>query len=437
MSSYIKIYYRDSDIKTVKALFDAEKIVNIKADEFLDQKSPYNDTKNRDALFGAYTEQQKKDLGLSSAADIKESTNIYPPAILYVTLDKATKDIIKQESVLVEDKKYTAFLDEQMKNIINSADYVKSWAKKGYPNATLFVWSKAGIDPKTQAGYTETDVIGKIYNFTDFIEDMRITVAETGGSFQITLPHIPAHDQSYANENRLDIQRLSWEFDTSLEKKYTNKSGDTERVYKTKVDSRQVTVGSTNDFRIRDKTLPTMLLNVNDIVFIKYERLKIENSGLVNDLTVDPKALNGEVFDMIGLIDSIETSSDPTGQSITISGKDLMKLIIDDGSYFFMNSYSNPKADGGLFANVDESHGDKQNTANKLMNGSGMTGSRFMVIGNIADMSPSLPDARTIGNVVDVVIRMLANIEICPDSLFEAYGDKRTRFRKETVKEKK
>jgi hypothetical protein len=48
-----------------------------------------------------------------------------------------------------------------------------------------------------------------------------------------------------------------------------------------------------------------------------------------------------------------------------------------------------------------------------------------------------LPTARTIENVVDLLIKTLANIEICPDEIFEPYGDKRTKFRKEKVKQKK
>jgi hypothetical protein len=110
-----------------------------------------------------------------------------------------------------------------------------------------------------------------------------------------------------------------------------------------------------------------------------------------------------------------------------------MKLILDDGVFFFANSYTNPNADSGVFMNIDETHGDRISTTNNLL--SGKYGPTFRVLNDTGIiMQMFLPSARVIANALDFIIKMLANIEICPDDLFEAYGPKRTRFKKEAIK---
>lgn len=438
MPKYVKIYYRDPDLDTVKKLFDVEKVVDLTIADFLDMKDPYTSKKNRDALFMAYTEQQVKDLGLGSSADISETTKIYPPATLYIQTDKATLNVITNESVFTQTKDYDAFLSEQMKSLVNSRDYVKSNVTKSYPEATLWIWSKS-FEAST---WSFGSVGGTILNMSDFIEDMRITTAETGGSFQIQLPMIPV--KSLSTEVKADgtsSDETIWRIDTSNQKKYENEEGNTERVFKESIhltEAVSVNAGTANTSdqnQMRRMNIGPVAFSVNDIVFIKFERLKLESNLYVDDLYVDPHALNNEVFDMIGLIDSVVTSTDSGDVSITISGKDCIKMLIDDGSFFFANSYSDPKAQKGIFQNIDENRGDGINTFNNLTRTDNGSAGRFIATGMI--MPFFIPSARTIENVLDLLIKTLANIEICPDELFEPYGDKRTRFKKETKKQKK
>lgn len=439
MPKYVKIYYRDPDLDTVKKLFDVEKVVDLTIADFLDMKDPYTSKKNRDALFMAYTEQQIKDLGLGSAADISETTKIYPPATLYIQTDKATLNVITNDSIFTQTKDYDAFLSEQMKSLVNSSDYVKNNVTKSYPEATLWIWSKSFEANVWSFG----SVGGTILNMSDFIEDMRITTAETGGSFQIQLPMIPVKDLStIPKDNGSSSDETVWRINTANQKKYENDEGNIERVFKESIHNPELAQIATSrkpnesdENQVRTMNIGPVAFSVNDIVFIKFERLKLESNLYVDDLYVDPHALNNEVFDMIGLIDSVITNTDSGDVSITISGKDCIKMLIDDGSFFFANSYADPKAQKGIFQNIDENRGDGINTFNNLTRTDNGSAGRFIATGMI--MPFFIPAARTIENVLDLLIKTLANIEICPDELFEPYGDKRTRFKKETKKQKK
>ena len=81
------------------------------------------------------------------------------------------------------------------------------------------------------------------------------------------------------------------------------------------------------------------LIQQNDIVFIRYERLDAEdNFGLDGfDTEIMKSNLPGKVYDMMGLVDlSSETySSDANVSIVNVSGRDFTKMITEDSSVFF------------------------------------------------------------------------------------------------------
>lgn len=431
MAKFTKIYYTQSFITTIKQLFDVQKIVNLKVEDFLNQKDPYGEVTNRDALFEAYTEQQKTDLGLSTSSDIKEETPIYPPAVLYIPIDNATVNVIKNESQFVQNVDFDFFLSEAQKNIVNSNDYIKPTVIKSYPEISVWMWCKS-VEP--QQSYS-THIQGSIINITDFIEDLKISVSETGGNFQITTPIIPAIFSQNSADNLKKSSTVR--FDVSKSKTYNN-TGINEKVVTIGlhdgISSIASPISNINLQRERVLNMAHVGMNVNDIVFIKFERLKVETNQFVNDLYVDPAALNNEVFDLIGLIDSIDVQTDSGNITNSISGRDLMKLIIDDGTFFFPNSFSDPDAQKGVFQNIDESKGDGVSAFNNLIRTEGGSAGRFIETGLI--MPFFIPSARTVGNIASLLVKTLSNIEICPDSLFDYYGDKRTMYKKENKTKK-
>jgi len=78
----------------------------------------------------------------------------------------------------------------------------------------------------------------------------------------------------------------------------------------------------------------------NDVVFIRYETLQIEqeNEQFEDDLsTVSRNRLPNRIYDMIGLVDSqAEDVSQTLGEvKVDVTGRDFMKLLQEDGSWFF------------------------------------------------------------------------------------------------------
>ncbi|HNQ20133.1 MAG TPA: hypothetical protein PKI46_03620, partial [Bacteroidales bacterium] len=274
--------------------------------------------------------------------------------------------------------------------------------------------------------------------------------------FTITIPSIPAVKRLFSNPNDPnDIADFeSWDFTDSQTQKYETENG-TERVIRTTLDLDEseagvIIQGRSKNSNIKRKyryipetrssNFPLLSLNTNDIVFLKFERLNLEENSPENGLLINNDKLPNEVFDLIGLIDNVTVEANNSEVNVTITGRDLTKLILDDGSFFFFNSYSAPQSQSGVFTNANENQGDGTSTLNKLLAGNVDSAGRFF--GNGSGHGSGIimpwfnPSARTIGSVLDVLIKQLANIQICPDSLFEYYGDRRTRFTKETITKK-
>lgn len=150
------------------------------------------------------------------------------------------------------------------------------------------------------------------------------------------------------------------------------------------------------------------LFQQNDLVFIRFEKLELEKdrkAGFENML-VDSSELPDQVFDMIALIDNCAESINPDdgNVSVDITGRDLIKIFIEDGTYFFpfeVSKGSEYIASGG-----------KDNAlTNRMFFNGGISSLQF------AQGEPSIVD------IFQFVISQLSNITICPDELFSFYQD--------------
>lgn len=82
----------------------------------------------------------------------------------------------------------------------------------------------------------------------------------------------------------------------------------------------------------------------NDLVFIRFEKLKAETHTEEeiekNDKKSDKK-IKGKYWDMIGLIDNTSINSTYNNIGITIVGRDLVKLLIEDYNFFIPIQFGN------------------------------------------------------------------------------------------------
>lgn len=246
---------------------------------------------------------------------------------------------------------------------------------------SVWVWSRA-------LGKTT-----KLFDASPFSFSIKTSVTENGGAFSMQLPPITYRKQ------KNDQGDFDWIFDKSALRYFNNR---TEFLAKTPV----FKVGEKNEL-LRNDFLFHDLIQQNDLIFIKFESLKLEKrSNTIDTLLVDSSQLPNSVFDMIGLVDDcrINVTSQNTCE-IDITGRDLIKLFIDDGTYFF------PFEVAG--ANEYFASGGKNNELTKrLFTGGGSLTSFDM---NGGEMS--------IVEVFQFVMQQLSNITICPADLLQSYPD--------------
>lgn len=158
------------------------------------------------------------------------------------------------------------------------------------------------------------------------------------------------------------------------------------------------------------------VVQINDIVFIRFERLRLEGSSdseNANDLFVPLNKLanNGpdyNVWDMIGFVDSVmETySSEDNSKSTVISGRDIAKMFVEDGSYFIPLENVNDTVQNWLLRKTGG-----------VWNGRNVFGGEYQFVWNLG--------YKTINECIWFIINIMSSIGLCSDEVFSSWGDKR------------
>lgn len=152
----------------------------------------------------------------------------------------------------------------------------------------------------------------------------------------------------------------------------------------------------------------------NDIIFIRFEKLKLESSSdekifpISESLIVDKEKLTeGTLWDMIGFVDkcSISLSAEENTYNISLSGRGIEKLLEDDGSYFLPLK---DVAGSSQFAIVGQ--------AEQFFQRNSLTGT-YDFIG-----------AYTFKRIIDTIwfiFNVCSNLGVVDNDLFSAWKDKR------------
>ena len=135
-----------------------------------------------------------------------------------------------------------------------------------------------------------------------------------------------------------------------------------------------------------------------------------------------------QVYDMIALVDDVKVVHDAQSATayVEVTGRDFMKLLIEDGSFFFNPSTtSNPSE---VFAN-EQSYGKQGDIkeADQINNTyNNPIGRLRRVTGEIDIFSNRIN--MDLGYILKGVISQLANVEVVPGYVFDSWGDLRTTF---------
>lgn len=260
-----------------------------------------------------------------------------------------------------------------------------------YPSMTVWIWCRA-------LSSNPSDNEGQIFNITPFVQKCETNIDKNGGNFQLTLPPIVCEINKQGR----------WVVKEADMQSYSNQRGE-----KSYVAEGSFYKPSDGESSKRSEFLFHNIISSNDMVWIRFETLELEKEQRIRDgksLYVDKNQLAGRIYDMIGLVDSNTQTVNPSTNdvSIQIVGRDLSKLFIEDGTYF----YALEMAQGQLnFAG-----GSTQQ--NSLMQ---------RVFSNNVLQVFGLYYNNSIENVLKFVIQQLSTIKVIPDDLLTSYGDRRNK----------
>lgn len=401
---YYEYYFQDSSIKTIKEFIQEQnspiKNYNENVSKFLNYTNADGVT-NMQRIWELWTEEQKCNFNSqykSLTEQINAANSLEKPGLidkrkalyvvysgskdvpinvgtlLYIPKNKANLEVITAvgKDLFMRQQDLYAFQHQEFEALMNDPTYVKvqrTFMKQGeftvnYLHLALSCWvySKA---------------LGQIINISPFVKNMTTTSDRAGGSFTIELEDIS------------DIHQLVDHYDG-----YIN--------YLQKVTGKQFNISFFHKY-----------ISLNDIVWLRFEELSIERREEENkSLYLDKSELPTQkgrvkVYDMIGLVDTNAEGYNPEGNvaNSMITGRDLNKLLEEDGCYFLPFALMNGGQD--FFLNYNP-----QDTVFKRMFGSG----DFMEL--------FVATFRSIRDSLGFIFNQLTNIGILPENqydLFSAY----------------
>lgn len=332
-------------------------------------------------------ENKKFDSSPINSADtfpIKFGTTVLIP---FSAIDRDILPLVNDNAIASVDS--NAFISNALKNFYTDPKNVRSILSKKettklgnykemFNHISVWLWSKS------LSSFVDGDKIKNddtIINITPYIGNINTSVTKNGGSFSFTLDPVLGKFNDATDK---------WEIDHATIKNLK--------------DENYVSHSRISNFdQLRSSYYFHNIIQENDLIWIRFETLESEKDRLTNKHTfeVDKSELQFKNFDMIGLIDVQSVGSNFSNNEITINvqGRDLMKLFIEDGVYFYPFDF----IQGGIFANANKDQDDR------LRRYDGELLSRFQI------------SYKKIENVLAFIINALGTIKICSDELFSYY----------------
>ena len=341
-------------------------------------KEEFKGWTNRESILRKYTKEELKETGGEPKFVKPETFLCYDDGKIAVNLAS-----IPNANLFLEQKGFDAFWSENYKKLIENDGYVPAETvpqgegiKYRNLNVRIWIYSRA---------------LEKILDVSPFVINCSTSKTKEMGSFSIMLPPILSNEAFEGTKYDYTHIFNTEDYDGNLNWDFFEKN-----------------------------------IQYNDIVFLRFEKLKLENelentysgnliipNSRLGNQSEDIPEENSEgefkVWDMIGLVDSVISSySSEYDKLLTISLRDLTKLIVEDGSYFIPLKNTEGSQDNWFYG------GDKTSQWFK----------RNVVSGNYDNIFSW--DFRRINETFAFVISQLANLGIVSNNLFSSYGDRTT-----------
>lgn len=252
---------------------------------------------NRSSIFSSYSNnkirmenEDREGSGDFDDIDLPLGTRVdLPPS-------KVSRDLLfKFNRNIVETTNLKGFVADSLKNLLEDVNYRQTT----YSNGSSLI-----VDNLAFSVFLYPKTLNRWVNLTKYLFDVDTNMSDTGGNFSFNLMPVRG------------VFNSEWEIDEDVASK--------NNVY-----SRNV----------NDKDYFKNLISQNDLVLIRLSRLESERD--VEATNPNSETVSSEqpslIYDMIGLVDTVEEGRSFSGNeaSISITGRDLIKTLIDDGAYFF------------------------------------------------------------------------------------------------------
>lgn len=294
---------------------------------------------------------------------------------------------------------FTAFMADKLKVLLQDPQYVNihksnkyiGTTKEYYPDISVWMWCRAlskDDNVSNVVGQGGSDLQGSFLDITPFIQSINTTVSANGGNFSFILSPLICEPDA---EKGWIIKKSTIKnyFSNNVRNNYTAQSS-------------LHTIDKEGDLK-RNQFFFHNIIGANDLIFIRFETLSNESKDRSKDMDkfyVDQSMIPGKIYDMIGLVDvnSITTVPQTNEVGISIQGRDLVKVLIEDGAYIFPEGFASD-----IFVHNQDN--------DKLLK---------RIYGKYESFA--LYVERSIDFSLKFIINQLASTGLVPDSVFNGYG---------------
>ena len=260
---------------------------------------------NLDIIWGTYDKEEqvkyKSDYDSGTLPYVKQGTTLFcPKDDTPLSLTKAAK-----EGQFVSQGSFKAYWGENYESLISDEEYLPDTSVTSSLKGTGI---NAKIISMNVRVWVYIKALDKVMDLSPYVLQVVTTKSKQTGEFTILLSPFYANESSFA-------------FGESIVEQFNLVSNSGAQV----------------------KSFQEKFIQNNDIVFIRFERLKKEKStgdldlGKQVNLEIPvSKIAKNNIWDMIGFVDTCTSSFAAQGnvKSITIDGRDINKLFTEDGCYF-------------------------------------------------------------------------------------------------------
>lgn len=374
-------------------LLEKKLIYDLSTEQFLNIEE--GGVKNSKRIVDLYTPKEKK--LHANEIENNEVPYIKPGTTVYLPNDSITAEMQKilGSDIFLEQTEFNAFWTEVQQALLKDSGYVPfdAIAESTY----LSVKGNTGIIGALSAQVKALNIriwvyvraLGKMFDISPWVVNCSTSKDKSAGSFSIEV--------SYTSTLQVDS--------------YGNEFVNQESLM--------------NQERKLNQDWFSKFVQNNDLIFIRFEQLKMEryadmalaptnnktyevpvsDLGTVNTVTDEKTGETKDIpliWDMLGLVDSVRVdySSNINNYSIQIEGRDYTKLFVEDGSYFIPLKFVEGSPDQWFYGGDPESAWFKRNM---------ITGAYDYYFAH---------SFQRIANVIWFVINQLSSIGIVDDSLF-------------------